>query len=164
MLRWLRVKRQKSFRVQHSGSSLGYKRRHTCRDFHKLPTSVGVYQCQATHWSCSHKKGFAIRYPSTSFLEPPSNTLEIRILSQMFGWKICRFPQLSKTLKELNVSTADKPVLGNVTWSHFIFSFFEAFSKKQALREYRFHNFQTYGSKVMGVWKFRRSIGRAGMC
>jgi hypothetical protein len=35
---------------------------------------------------------------------------------------------------------------------------------EQASREYKFHNFWTYGSKVMGKQKIYEKSGRAGMC
>jgi hypothetical protein len=53
------------------------------------------------------------------------------------------------------IPTGDKPVLGSVTSSHTIFRFFETFRedvpRNNLLREYKFHIFWTYGSKVMGV-------------
>jgi hypothetical protein len=61
MLRWLRFRCQKCFRVQHSYSILGRRERHTCRDCHELPISPRIYWCcapiPATNWICSKSRG-----------------------------------------------------------------------------------------------------------
>jgi hypothetical protein len=69
------------------------------------------------------------------------------------------------TPKGLNVCTADKPVLVNVTWAHTIFGFFETFvNMRLALSLAGKKNciFWTYGSKVMGVWSFKEKSGQGG--
>jgi hypothetical protein len=70
------------------------------------------------------------------------------------------------TPKGPNVHTADKPVLGSVTWSYTIFRFFETFCEDASRSKLRGSTkivfFRTYGSKVMGFWKFEEKYGQGG--
>jgi hypothetical protein len=72
------------------------------------------------------------------------------------------------TPKELNVRTADKPVLGNITLSHFIFRFFETFCEHAPQNKLcGSTNFMIFGPTDQKLWmfeSFKRSLGRAGMC
>jgi hypothetical protein len=58
--------------------------------------------------------------------------------------------------------TADKPVLGSVTWSHFIFRFFETFCVHASWNKlHGSTNFITFGptNQKLCVWKFEEKYG-----
>jgi hypothetical protein len=62
----------------------------------------------------------------------------------------------------------DKPVLGSVTWPHFIFRFLKTFYECASRNKIRVStNFVIFGPTDQKLWVFevfRRSLGRAGMC
>jgi hypothetical protein len=72
------------------------------------------------------------------------------------------------TPKGPNIHTTDKPILGIVTWSQFLFLFFETFCE-DALHN-KLHgstNFIFFRPTNQKLWMFEvfwRSLGRAGMC
>jgi hypothetical protein len=72
------------------------------------------------------------------------------------------------TPKGLNVLRVTKPVLGSVTWPHFIFIFFEFFYEHASRDKLcGSTNFIIFGPTDQKLWVFvifRRSLGRAGMC
>jgi hypothetical protein len=72
------------------------------------------------------------------------------------------------TLKGLNVRGVTKPVLGSVTWSHFILDFLDFFCEDASrCRLCVSTNFIIFGPMDQMLWMFevfRRSMGRAGMC
>jgi hypothetical protein len=72
------------------------------------------------------------------------------------------------TPKGWNVYTTNKPVLGSITWSPFIFRFFETFCENAPCNKlHGSTNFIIFGPTDQKLWvfeNFRRSPGRAGMC
>jgi hypothetical protein len=66
------------------------------------------------------------------------------------------------------VHMADKLVLGNITWSHFIFGSFETFCEYAPRNKLHgstnFISFRPIDKKLWVYENFRRSLGRAGMC
>jgi hypothetical protein len=72
------------------------------------------------------------------------------------------------TPKGLNVLGVTKPVLGSVTWPHFIFIFFETFCEHASRNKLcGSTNLMIFGPMDQKLWmfeNFRRSLGKAGMC
>jgi hypothetical protein len=72
------------------------------------------------------------------------------------------------TPKGLNVPGVTKLVLGNVTWPHFSFRFFETFCEHASRNKlHGSTSFIIFGPTDQKLWvfeNFKRSLGRAGMC
>jgi hypothetical protein len=92
-----------------------------------------------------------------------NNILTLWTICHPFGWIFSQH----LTPKGLTTRTADKPVLGSVTWPNFIFRFFEFFCVQASRNKLRMStNFIIFGPTNQKLWMFevlKRRLGKAGM-